>query len=289
MLDQLMLSGKMQHTAEPSLLHCINSTWKQQHRTLYSHKAMSDLFNLETTEQNTVQPQSHVRSVQPGQNRTPYSYKVMSDLFNLETTEQNTVQLQSHVRSVQPGNNRTEHRTATKSCQICSTWKLWHRTAYSYPVLCNQLHMQITVQNNLQLCAGCISLLFGERTTEQTPDLTWRWVRHETTALTDRDFASQRVWRLTDLVGLDLVVDLLDAHFTGAHVTALGAQALHAGQGQFTQVAVLHARWHQRHGDIPEHPHKEQHDNDSWGHQWHGSRTTSIHNDTSGIQYDIDL
>ena len=172
--DQLHLQIRV-HILQP--LSHVGSAYVEWENAAHGRALTVTLYqlNLETTAQNTVQPQSHVRSVQPGNNRTEHcTATVMSDLFNLETTEQNTVQLQSHVRSVQPGNNRTEHRTATKSCQICSTWKLWHRTAYSYPVLCHQLHMQITVQNNLQLRAGCISLLFGERTTEQTPDLTWR-------------------------------------------------------------------------------------------------------------------
>ena len=155
MLDQLMLSGKMQHTAEPSLLHCINSTWKWQHRTLYSHKVMSDLFNLETTEQNTVQPQScQICSTWKQQNRTPYSYKVMSDLFNLETTEQNTVQPQSHVRSVQPGNYGTERLTATQSCAINSTCKLQYRTTYSSAQAAFHYCLVSVPQNRPQIWLG---------------------------------------------------------------------------------------------------------------------------------------
>ena len=108
MLDQLMLSGKMQHTAEPSLLHCINSTWKQQ---------------------NTIQPQSHVRSVQPGNNRTPYSHKVMSDLFNLETTAQNSLQLPSLVQSTLHANYSTEQLTAPRRLHFITVWWVYHRTA----------------------------------------------------------------------------------------------------------------------------------------------------------------
>ena len=38
------------------------------------------------------------------------------------------------------------------------------------------------------------------------------------------------------------MVDFLDADLAGAHVATLGAELLHAGQGQFAQIAVLHAR-----------------------------------------------
>ena len=117
MLDQLMLSGKMQHTAEPSLLHCINSTWKQQNTI----QPQSHVRSVQPGN-NTVQPQSHVRSVQPGNNRTPYSHKVMSDLFNLETTAQNSLQLPSLVQSTLHANYSTEQLTAPRRLHFITVW-----------------------------------------------------------------------------------------------------------------------------------------------------------------------
>lgn len=50
-----------------------------------------------------------------------------------------------------------------------------------------------------------------------------------------------------------LVVDVLDACFSGAHVPTLEAQVAHARQGQLPQVALLHPAAHQRHGNVPLH------------------------------------
>lgn len=47
-----------------------------------------------------------------------------------------------------------------------------------------------------------------------------------------------------------LVVDVLDACLTGANITAAQSQCTHSGQGQLTQVALLHTTRHQRHGDV---------------------------------------
>ncbi len=53
-----------------------------------------------------------------------------------------------------------------------------------------------------------------------------------------------------DLVRPDLVLDLVDAHLTGAHIATGRSKVLHAREGQLAQVAVLDARRDQRHGDV---------------------------------------
>ena len=57
-----------------------------------------------------------------------------------------------------------------------------------------------------------------------------------------------------DLGRSDFVLDFVDADFAGSDVAAAGAEVFHPGQGQFAQVAVLHARGDQGHGDIALHP-----------------------------------
>lgn len=51
-----------------------------------------------------------------------------------------------------------------------------------------------------------------------------------------------------------LMVDVLDASFSGAHISAVEAQVAHAGQSQLPQVALLHPTAHQRHGNVTLHP-----------------------------------
>ena len=48
----------------------------------------------------------------------------------------------------------------------------------------------------------------------------------------------------------NLVMDVLDASLTRTHIPALQAQVPHAGQGQLSQVALLHSAAHQWHGDV---------------------------------------
>jgi len=52
------------------------------------------------------------------------------------------------------------------------------------------------------------------------------------------------------LIGLDFMVYLLYADLPCAHITTLGAQVLHPGEGELPEVAMLHARAHQWHRDI---------------------------------------
>ena len=84
------------------------------------HIVTSDQLHLQIRV-HILQPLSHVGSAYVEWENAAHSRALTVTLYqlNLETTEQNTIQPQSHVRSVQPGNDRTEHRTATKSCQIC--------------------------------------------------------------------------------------------------------------------------------------------------------------------------
>ena len=49
-------------------------------------------------------------------------------------------------------------------------------------------------------------------------------------------------------------MDVLDASFSGAHISAVEAQVAHAGQSQLPQVALLHPTAHQGHGDVTLHP-----------------------------------
>eukprot|EP01085_Mycamoeba_gemmipara_P005113 Mycagemm_TRINITY_DN10189_c0_g1::TRINITY_DN10189_c0_g1_i2::g.5113::m.5113 type:complete len:331 gc:universal TRINITY_DN10189_c0_g1_i2:1783-791(-) len=52
------------------------------------------------------------------------------------------------------------------------------------------------------------------------------------------------------LVRLNLKVDVLDAHFAGAHVAALEPELCHASECQLAQITVLHTARHQRHGNV---------------------------------------
>lgn len=45
-------------------------------------------------------------------------------------------------------------------------------------------------------------------------------------------------------------MDVLDASFTGSHVSAVGPKLAHASQCQFPQIALLHPACDQRHGDV---------------------------------------
>ena len=56
-----------------------------------------------------------------------------------------------------------------------------------------------------------------------------------------------------DLRGPDLVLHLVDADLARAHVAARRPEVLHPAQRQLAQVAVLHARGHQRHRDVALH------------------------------------
>ncbi|KAG0163047.1 hypothetical protein DFQ29_003462, partial [Apophysomyces sp. BC1021] len=64
------------------------------------------------------------------------------------------------------------------------------------------------------------------------------------------------LWKVSanelDLVKLALV-DFGDANFARAHITAFGAQVLHALQSQFKQIAMLNTRGGQRHKNITLH------------------------------------
>jgi len=53
-----------------------------------------------------------------------------------------------------------------------------------------------------------------------------------------------------DLVWPDLGVDVFDADFSGAHVSAGDVHVAHLLEGEFADVAVVDACGHQRHGDV---------------------------------------
>ena len=53
-----------------------------------------------------------------------------------------------------------------------------------------------------------------------------------------------------DLIRADLVLDLVDANFTRAHIATAGAEVLHACKSELAKVAVLNTRCHERHGNV---------------------------------------